>query len=508
MNKVNKLFNVILAIVLVFTMAIPAFAAGQTGSISIDSADNVSVDGKVFNAYKILDAKAVNTEDLSQGVVYTIPDSMKTFFTSYGGDADAVVAKLRDMSADDLNAFAELALAAAKTADIKEETATGAEGKATFANIPFGYYVIADITDATVDGEQIISAVMLDTTNSNVQLSIKADKPSITKKIDGDKDTDESTNGLVDYNNAAIGDKITYVLTSAVPETTGYASYVYTVTDTLSKGLLFNNDVAITIGGETLEANKYAVAKVDVDGSTKVTITFDNKVMVSAKANDEIIITYTATVDTDAVIGVKGNPNVVDLTYSNNPLNESQTETTPKDITRTFVTGINITKVDATTKAKLEGAEFKLTGTKLNTVVVTDANNAEGKVITKAENVVYSGVSDKNGIVTFEGLAAGQYAITEIVAPDGYNLLDKPVEITISWTAPADDSADCSWTVEPDSSADVKDGIVEVVIENSTGSLLPETGGMGTTILYIVGAILVVGAVILLITKKRMSAEA
>lgn len=509
MKKAQKLFSVLLAIGLVFTMAIPAFAADD-GSIVIKGTTNVAVAGKTFNAYKILDAKFVDEADTSKGVAYTVPEELKSFYAAeFELDADKasfdaeVVAKIAEI--DDLDAFADKALAAAKTAGIAAKSATaGADAETVTINgLALGYYVIEDATDA--DGKNTaVSSVMLDTTDKAAEVTIKADLPSIEKKIDGDNDTDESTNGLVEYNNAAIGDNVPFVVTSKVPAGMEYYdTYTYTVTDTLSDGLTFNDDVAITVGEKTLV--KGTDFTVEADGQ-KVTINFKN--FKSYTAGADITINYSATVNTDAVIGTQGNLNTVYLEYSNNPQIEESKGKTPDETTLTFVTAVSITKVDATDNSKtLAGATFTIAGTKLNTVIVTDANG-EDVVITKAEDVEYTGTSGEDGIITFEGLAAGTYEITEIVAPAGYNLLAAPITLTVSWTAPAESSTECTWSVETkDNIASIENGIVTVTIKNATGSLLPETGGIGTTIFYIVGGLLVVGAVILLITKKRMSAE-
>lgn len=486
----------LVAIVLVLAMSVPAFAAVQTGTITIKSADNVSVNGKTFDAYKILDAEAVDTADLSKGVVYTIPEAMQSFYdTEFGGaDGKATVEEvtnglnaIKDDS-DALQAFAKKALAAAKAAVIAPETATGAADEAVFNDLPFGYYVIEDKGTA-----KPISALMLETTSQEVTL--KADKPSIEKKIDGDKDSDSTTTGLVDYNTAAIGEKVPYVLTSKVPDMTGYTSYTYTVTDTFSDGLTFNNDVKVTIDG-----NDYADFTVNQDGQT-VTITFNNFIDLKAQAGDEIKITYSATVNEDAIVGVEGNPNKVNLKYSNNPNDSSLTETTPDDTVYTYVVDLAINKVDEN-EAPLAGAEFE----------VRDSD----------DNVIATGTSGADGKVTFtwtegiKGLKDGEtYTIVETKAPAGYTKA-ADIVFTVTCTDPTDISlsTDCEWvsnnenvTFEKTETAEVDDYFTVTVV-NKTGSLLPETGGMGTTMFYVLGSLLVVGAAILLVTKKRMAYEA
>lgn len=498
MKNMKKFASVLVAIVLVLAMSVPAFAAETwTGTITIKSA-NVSVDGKTFEAYKILDAEAVDTDDLSKGVIYTIPAAMQSFYDAkFGGEdnkatIDEVVAALNGIkdNSDELQAFAKEALAAAKTAGITAKTATGADDKAVFSGLEFGYYVIEDKGTTTP-----VSALMLKTTSE--EITIKADKPSIEKKIDGNTDGDKTTSDLVDYNTAAIGEKVPYVLTSKVPDMTGYTSYTYTVTDTFSAGLTFNNDVKVTIGGVEYPAENYTVTTSE-DGQT-VTIKFNNFINLKDQAGADIKITYSATVNENAIVGVEGNPNKVDLEYSNNPNDSTSTDKTPEDTVYTYVVDLVINKVDEN-GAPLDGAEFEV-------------KDSEG-------NVIATGISDAEGKVTFtwtkgiKGLKDGEtYTIVETKAPAGYTKA-ADIEFTVSCTDPTAPNTDCVWSSTNDKvtftitdTADADD-YFEATIVNKTGSLLPETGGMGTTMFYVLGSLLVVGAAILLVTKKRMAYEA
>lgn len=292
------------------------------------------------------------------------------------------------------------------------------------------------------------------------------------------------------------------------------------------------------------------------------TIVFIDFIQYKNNAGAEIKITYSATVNEDAVIGVVGNPNTVYLTYSNNPNivpggeNEPEGEDpkgkTPEDETRTYVTGIEIIKVDPEGNV-LTGAQFEIVGTKLNKVLVsketfvkdengeywkltdgtytTDDPTTAGmdtskyentsvkytltvikEVVETSENVTATGTVDSNGVLTFEGLSAGTYTITEIKAPNGYNLLKDSITVTIGWEEPKTGSTDCTWTYQwtytGDDSTNVQDGtsINSIKVVNQAGKELPSTGGMGTTMFYLIGGVLVVAAVVLLVTKKRMNA--
>ena len=556
MKPIKKIASLFLALVVMLSFSVTAFAAGATGSITIQSNTDVSVEGKTFRAYKILDVKSYT----SDSVVYTVPEALKEFYkTRYSlngneGDFDAqVVGKIKEES--DLFAFAAAALAAAKAANIAPGTATAGEGatSVTISELPLGYYVVEDAGAATP-----ISALILDTTNPDVTLEIKADQPGIEKKIDGDTDTDDTTEGLVDYNNAAIGDKVPYVLTTRVPDMTGYTKYYFVVNDTLSKGLSFNGDVTITLGDTTLtkDTDYTVTATENADGTTSVEIVFKNFIQYKNAEKRNITITYSATVNGQAVIGVAGNPNAVTLTYSNNPnISDSGTTDqpdkptegspvgeTPEDETRTYVTAIELIKVDPEGN-RLTDAEFTVTGQKTNIVLlrkdvftkaeegdywklkngtytttepteetkadyesITDRYSKEIKAetIQTRESVTATGVVGSDGILRVEGLSAGEYTITEVKAPAGYNLLKTPIVICIDWSAPAASSTDCSWTVSGVEGAVVIGGLVKVTIENNAGTELPSTGGIGTTIFYVLGGALVLAAVVLLVTRKRM----
>lgn len=494
----KKLFAVLLALTLVLSMGTMAFAADLdtwTGSITINSSDSVKVNGKNFKAYQILEAEAVDSNDLSKGVIYFIPAGMQAFYNGLCGDDDNAatvdeVTAYISAGTTDLHDFAKAALAAAKTATgLNTATAKGAGDKATFTDLPFGYYVIEDEGTATP-----ISALMLRSTSAEV--TIKADKPTIEKQIDGVKDGDTTTDGLVDYNTAAVGEKVPYVLTSKVPDMTGYESYTYTVTDTFSEGLTFNGDVAVTIGG--VEYTDYTVTT----NNQVVTITFNNMIALNTpeKIGKEIKITYSATVNDKAVVGVEGNPNTVKLTYSNNPQSNT-TEDTKEDKVYTYLVDLIINKTGPDGKTPLLGAEFAVK--QGETVLATGTSNETGKVVFKW--------NDK------AGLKDGKtYTIVETNAPKGYNEA-KDIEFTVTCIDPAADAvnAGCKWEATSDDATitftkteGTADDYFETTVVNKTGSLLPETGGIGTTIFYVVGGLLMAAAFILLVSKKRMASFA
>jgi len=593
MKKAKTLFALLLALTMVFGLAATAFAAEEKGSITIKSADNVSVKGKTFNAYKILDVVGYTGEGATASVAYSVPEEMKPFYKGRydtiddtAGDYGAKVAeKIREEK--DRFAFAAEALGYAKdhfagpTGSAKADQADAV----TIKNLPLGYYVVEDAGGTTGDAASApISALIVGTTDPDVTITLKADKPTIDKTIED----------AGDYNNAAVGDTVTYTLTSKVPDMTGYKKYYFVVNDTLSKGLTFGNDVEITVGGQKLQraykkattdagattvkyysdeactaeitdvsSHYFTVSAVEGADETSVEIVFVNFIQYADKKDATIEITYSATINEDAVIGTAGNANEVTLTYSNNPNTEDggtpddpdkpekPVGTTPVSKTYTYVTGITLKKVDPNGNS-LTGAKFELSGTMTNIVLVTgevfvedengtywllkdgtytttdpategidqeqyaDKNTKYTKKTEKTPVTTTSAVKatafvDETGTLTFEGLSMGDYTITELVAPAGYNLLTDPITVKIGWKAPDAGSTQCTWSYEwklgaKDLTAE-EDAANTVQVENKAGTELPSTGGAGTMAFYVIGSILLVGAGILLVTKRRMNTE-
>lgn len=495
----KKVLSVLTALVLVLALAIPAFA----GNITIKPNDKVtSLAGRTFTAYKVLNATRTGDK-----IVYSVPDGAKDFmaekFSIDKGDiafSYKVAQAIEKLTDDARMTFAADVLEAIRTSKIKNVTnktgSLNASGNYVISDLEEGYYIVKDSGTETP-----VSALMLTTTDE--EIVIKADKPSVEKKIDGDSDTDDSTTGLVDYNTAAIGDDVPFVITSTVPSTNGYKSYKMIFTDTLSKGLTYNANslvVTATKDGSVETLTKDTDYTVMQDGQV-ITFKFEN---VKGWDGKKIDIKYTAKVNNNAVIGTSGNENKVNLEYSNNPTQESSSEKTPDDKTRTFVTEFKLVKVDANDNSKLAGVEFELTGTKLNTVLVTDADGNRTVQVTE-ENVKITVKTDANGEIKFTGLAAGEYTLTETKPLEGYNILSEPIKITIGWTAPADDNSACTWTYSDN--VDTSGNIATITVENQGGAELPSTGGIGTTIFYVVGGLLVVGAAVLLVTRRKVALE-
>lgn len=561
MKTVKRALALVLALTLLLAMSATVFAAAQTYSITVKNENkSISIKDKTYYAYRIFDA-TYNGDN----VAYTVNKNFTSFtYTvsdkSYQGEA--LINYLADLTADSaaLDAFAKAALDYATTNHIAAAGTVNATDETAVISVDApGYYLVAGTATAP-NNQTVTAACSLTTAKPDAEVNVKADVPSIDKKI-----VEES--GKVEANTANIGGKVSYEITSKVPNMKGYTQYFFVMNDTLSKGLTYNGDMVIKVGEKTLDAtNGYTLTTTNNDdGSTTLEIVFKN--FIQYTTGNAITVTYSATLNQDASLDpVAGNPNKVQLTYSNNPNVDGNgdpqnpdkpgdgapTGKTPESETKTYVTGIKLTKVDGQNKNQtLTGAKFEITGKGMKvvlvnkemykksasgayymlkngkyteTVPVTD-KNAEGynadqyddvnqtyekvTVVTKETvptEINATGYVDTNGVLTFEGLGAGSYTITELVAPNGYNLLKEPIEVKITAEATLEK---CTWTVTAGNNTATADGnLYAFQVENNAGAELPSTGGIGTTIFYVLGGLLVVCAGVLLITKRRMNKNA
>lgn len=483
-------------------------------------------------------------------------------------DGETLGSKFADAvsAADVANAINKLsddsAAIDAISALINENLATAA-GASTSETSPYtievegdGYYFVKDTGTAPDAPHDAVTKFILRTAGeTKVEVNAKTDFPDVDKKIIEGEDR-------VTVNNVSIGDTVNYEVTSAVPDMTYYKTYFFQIQDTLDKGLTLKDDsFKVTIGGEEITDFAY-----DDQGDGKFNLTLNNFISYKDKTGEPIVITYDAVLNENALIGDESNDNTVKLVYSNDP-NQSEggvpgsttpDENNPKGETpdktvHTYVSAIKVLKLDGATNKPLKGVEFTLTGEGVNIVLVqkevftedpegtywalkdgtytTDDPNAEGmnqelyvdtttkykKTMelmseqTAQDSAVSAFVDEETGVVQFTGLGAGVYTLHEETAPDGYKKI-QDVTVTINFNNGKDvDGSRWSYSAEYTEgevlSDKMVDGVVEFTIENNVSVELPETGGMGTTVFYIVGGVMLAGAALALIVLKKRSSD-
>lgn len=546
MKRMKKIMALLLGLVMALAMCMTAFAADTSLTINTTA-------GHTYKIYQILKGDVSGLSD-GKGTLANV--EVGSSVTDASATAEAIVNALMNKADGELGNAAYAYVKGGN--EVATVTGTGSAVTTTLAE---GYYVVTD--EYTTTGSDSLSRYLVAVAGPTT-MEPKTETPSIDKKIvDTDKNAAMDDNSKTDT--AAIGDTIEYEITGSVPNYDGYTYYYYVVDDTLSKGLTLDADsFAVKVGDTTLTkgSDYYVYTTNNADGTTNFRLAFEN--IKNYTVDAAISIKYNATVNEDAVIGTDPNTNTAKLIYSNNPSQSDRgdkegvpgepggnvpTGETPDYITKTYVTQIKLTKVDQDGNA-LNGAEFTLTGTNLTKVKFTTATNfteaADGSYYklksgaytetaptdetadlyestttkytkTTSTNVVEasgSGASANvkafvgdDGILYFTGLDKGTYTLTETTTPTGFNTID-PINFEIKGTidgATATVGGNITWSSDNQNLTwNEASQTFEITITNIAGKLLPSTGGIGTTIFYVAGTILVLGAAVLLITKKRM----
>lgn len=471
MKRTKRIASVLLALVMALSLITTAFAAGETGSITIDNA----VVGQTYTIYQILDLESYDAK--AGAYAYKATTAWNDFINSgaikgtyVNVDAQGYVTWVKDA---DVAAFAKLAQKYVADHNIANQgTKTADSTTVEFTNLDLGYYLV-DSTLGTI--------CSLDTTNPSVTIKEKNAAPTVDKQVQ------ENSNGQWgDTNDANIGDTVNFqTIISAKKGAKGYVLH-----DKMSEGLTFNADsVKVKVGDQILKANEDYTLVTDCKDDCTFEIAFKQAYLDTITEDTSIVVTYSATLNEKAVIYPAPNTNETKLVYG-----EGSETTWDKTETFTYQFDLVKTKTDNTV---LNGAEFKLYDAKTggNEIALIDEGNGVYRVATAAEKAAEGFVSAtiKAGKVTIKGLDSGTYYLEETKAPAGYNVLAERVEVKI-------DHANLTATVEGDTYVS---GGVQVI--NQTGAELPSTGGIGTTIFYVVGGLLVVAAGVLLVTRKRMS---
>ena len=489
MKHVKKLASVLLALVMALALASTAFAEGETGSITINDA----VVGQTYTIYQILDLESYNAS--ANAYSYKATTAWNTFINS-----DAIKGTYVEVDAQgyvtwktgaDAAAFAKAAQKYAKDNSIANQgSVTATTTTVSFTGLKLGYYLV-DTTLGTL--------CSLDTTNPSVTMNEKNEVPTNEKEVEEDSKVG-SGNAWGSTNDADIGQTVNFK--STITAQAGAENYVFH--DTMSAGLTYNSVTGITLNGETVAASNYTVVTKTTtpavtDGCT-FEVRFTQAFCDTLKANDQIVISYTATLNENAKVGLEGNPNESKLSYGNKG-DESHTPsgTTPPSKTVTYTWDLDILKYGNGTESNvLPDAKFVLLNKDKNKVATVVSGKITGWVdvptavdgsITWPANTVLT--TDANGKIEIDGLDADTYYLRETQAPAGYNKLADDQEVKITG-ATKSENGELTYTT------------VVAKINNQSGTELPSTGGIGTTIFYVLGGVLVVGAAVLLVTKKRM----
>lgn len=488
MKKMKKFFAVLLAAVMMLAMGVAAFAqdvnsnAGGNGTITIENASK----GETYSVYKLFDASVTGTEDGSIAYTGDIPESLVAYFTK---DSVGNISLKEGVDQTELvSALTDWSKTASATASAESDGST-----LKFTNLAYGYYVVTTTQGAAVT-----------VTSTNPKATI-VDKNST---VPGDLVK------KVDNNDINIGDTVTYTVTFKTANYDGAGKDAkritsYIITDTLPDFLSDVSVTKITIGGA-----EYTVdSTIPQFSDKKITIPWVDGNGNSLYNNGaEIVITYRATVTDKAAIDSAGNTNKVTVTWTTEGNNPSKDKLEKEETIYTYA--IALKKVDRKGNP-LAGAEFQFP------FYVKETADSDGAYIyagtTEGTGLTDTITTPDSGVIVVKGVKTGTYEITETKAPAGYNKLIAPVKVTAVKTG----KNSTKTTIYLDENGEVTDKVTETEVEvilkdisaavvavvNMTGSELPSTGGMGTIIFYILGAVLVVGAGVLLVVRRRMSVE-
>ncbi len=508
MKSIKRIIALLLTAVMTMTMSVTAFAADSGCSLTVNVKGGQDLKGQTINLYKLFGVTTSQSGE-TKNYAYTVNNTYKAKLATTLSIADTSkneefvkkVGALKDIKGA-VQKFANDFTAAALTSNL-EATATSSkitEPKTSydFKNLNPGYYLVY-----VTGGKEIQSSLVTVEKEKNT-VNLKTEAPSITKTAD--KDT------------VSIGQVVKYTVAGSVPDTTGYSEYVYKIHDTLSSGLDFVNDengtstsegevkVTVAFKDATDASTAPTTATIDTDNSKKMSLDLSGWVKASqANKGKEFTVTYYAKVNKDALVTEK---NKAALEYGNNP--GDTTFTTPSEA-KTPTYPLAIKKFKNGSDEKLAGAKFRLYSSE------ADANaNVESKAIkvspvvagvagnyvvdptsSTTEFVSVKSIEEKGYNLHVNGLAEGTYYLVETKAPDGFNKLTAPIEVKITKSTTGNEE---DWTLSKNSEPE-EDKIIDV--ENSTGSLLPSTGGMGTIAFTVVAALLVLGVAVSFIRDRK-----
>lgn len=536
-SLMKKVFAAAAAIATVFGLAATTVAtanAADGATLTVSTADAKFV-GKTVNAYKMFSA-TVGGEGANKAVSYTLTDTWKPFFmdstaSGLNGATDANVNDkaneyVSELAGDNLVAFATKAsnwaqtqaknITADKTATVSAG-ATNGNYTATFTGLDYGYYVVA-VPGATLANTSGQYATLVSVDSTNVNANIKGSLPTVDKKVQ------VNGNGA-DTADAKIGDTLTFTLTSTIPDMSAYDTYTFNFKDTLSKGLTYGDITSVTVEGvdaPLVKDTDYTVTTTPAAaGNTLLTVGMtDFKNKQQTNAGKKITVTYTATLNENAVVGGAGNVNSATIQYSNDPSSTGTGESEP-DKVRVFTYGFTVDKYtgdnynDAATR--LAGAEFTLTAkgdtSAIKFVQVNAGSATEDAVYRVAKAGETAGTTTTittpaNGKVVFQGLKNGEYTLTETKAPAGYNKLASAIGVKVNGSNDGTDTTNATVNItynndNNDTTYDQTASNGVIPVQNKSGVILPGTGGMGTIAFTVIGVLVIALGVAWTLKRKN-----
>ena len=499
-KAIKRLLAALLAVAMLCAMAVPAFAASSSndGKITINNA----VSGQTYTIYRILELEYDQTNNAYR---YTAVAAWNAFINTRSSDlkvdnATGTVTWVNSDKNNNSSAIQNFADAAGKWASdntIANDGFQKASGSTvTFTDLPLGWYLVV----SSLSNGAICS---IGTTDKEVTINEKNGAPTVDKEV-----LEDSTNTYGKGNDADVGDTVTFRATIKV---TDGDPKNYVLHDKMSDGLTFKGITSVTrtnagtSTSDTLNENTHYTLKqgagVTVDSNCTFELAFKENVL---KPNDVVVVEYTAVINEKAVIGSAGNPNEATLEYKDGTRGQPSS-------TKTYTWKIDIYKYfqDSTAvKKPLQGATFVLyrqNSSNIPEYAKISADKIEW--VTEKEQATPL-TSDKEGKIAISRLDADTYYLEETKAPTGYNPLTSPIEIKIEHSTMNETSASATITYKQQGTEDSATNITStenrVEVENKTGTTLPSTGGMGTTLFYVIGGGLMVAAIVLLVTKKRM----
>lgn len=525
-SLMKKVFAAAAAIATVFGLAATtvatANAAGGNATLTVSTKD-AKFAGKTVNAYKMFSA-TVSSD--GGAVSHTLNDVWKPFFKNSVGLTDVTDANVNDKANDyvsklkdsALTAFAAKAsnwaqtnnITADATATVSKNAATDGKYTATFTGLDYGYYVVA-VPGATVADTNSQYAALVRVHSTTVGVDIKGDLPTVDKKVQVNGTGQNATD-------AKIGDTLTFTLTSTIPDMSAYSTYTFNFKDTLSKGLTFEQVKSVKVEDKTLSVNTdYTVTPPTAPNNTLTVAMNDFKAKQQANAGKKITVTYTATLNKDAVVGGAGNVNSATIQYSNNPSTNGTGDSEPSKV-RVFTYGFTVDKytgdqyTDAATR--LAGAKFTLApknGSAISFVQVS-AGSATANAVYRVANAGETGATTTittpaNGKVVFEGLKNGEYTLTETEAPAGYNKLASAIGVKVNGQNDGTDTTNATVTITYNNdngssyNQTASNGVIPV--RNKSGAILPSTGGMGTIAFTVIGVLVIALGVAWTLKRKN-----